>query len=157
MLEKVQPSVVTILTGIEAPRRQRISRDEALYRLYFGIPLPEPARGEEWQQLGIGSGVIVTANGYILTNKHVIFPPDLRIDGQQYLDALRLRVSIPGRDGHLPARLIDFSQDMFPCSVASAQWCLRPDRCKSSQDESDSKCRSGRSPSASSGTTASHR
>lgn len=114
MLEKVQPSVVTILTGIETPQKRRVSRDEQLYRLWYGLPpAPEPKAGEErWQQLGIGSGVIVSANGYILTNRHVIFPPDLNMDAQEYIDLLRLRVSIPGRDGHLPGRLIDFSPDM---------------------------------------------
>jgi serine protease Do len=34
------------------------------------------------------------------------------MDAQQYIDMLRLRVSIPGREGHLPAKLVDFSQDM---------------------------------------------
>ncbi len=114
MLDKVQPSVVTILTGIETPQRRRVSREEQALRRFYGFPpAPEPkAGGDRWQQLGIGSGVIVTANGYILTNKHVIFPPDLNMDGDAYIQQMRLRVSIPGREGHLPAELIDFSQDM---------------------------------------------
>jgi serine protease Do len=115
MLDKVQPSVVTILTGVETPQRQRVSREEqALRRLWGFPPAPEPKTGaDRWQQIGIGSGVIVSANGYILTNRHVIFPPEMgRMDGQEYLEILRLRVNIPGREGHLPARLIDFSSEM---------------------------------------------
>ncbi len=114
MLDKVQPSVVTILTGIETPQRRRVSREEQALRRFYGFPpIPEPKAGEDrWQQLGIGSGVIVTANGFILTNKHVIFPPDLNMEGDKYMDVMRLRVRIPGREGYLPAKLIDFSQDM---------------------------------------------
>jgi len=114
MLDKVQPSVVTILTGIEAPQRRRVSAQEQALRRFYGIPpAPEPKSGaDRWQQIGIGSGVIVSSNGYILTNRHVVFPPDMNMDGQQYLDILRLRVSIPGRKGHLPAKLIDFSSEM---------------------------------------------
>jgi serine protease Do len=114
MVDKVQPSVVTILTGIETPQRRRMSREDiAMLRLFGFAPPPEPKAGaDRWQQIGIGSGVIVTPNGYILTNRHVIFPPDANMDAQQYLEVLRLRVNIPGREGHLPARLIDFSPDM---------------------------------------------
>ena len=113
MIEKVQPSVVTILTGIETPRRQRIDPRVRAYYKSLGIQLPpEPKINEDrWQQTGVGSGVIVSANGYILTNRHVVIPPDSRVALAEYLNILRLRVSIPGREGHLTAQLIDYSQD----------------------------------------------
>ena len=113
MLDKVQPSVVTILTGIETPQRRRMSREDiAMLRLLLFLPLQLKTGADRWQQIGIGSGVIVTPNGYILTNRHVIFPPDMNMDAQEYFDALRLRVNIPGREGYLPARVIDFLSDM---------------------------------------------
>ena len=118
VVEKVQPSVVTILTGIETPKRQRIHPELRAWYKSMGVPLPpEPKINEDrWQQLGVGSGVFVAANGYILTNKHVVVPPDiertLQMPLADYLRILRLHVNIPGREGHLPAELIDYSADM---------------------------------------------
>ena len=113
MLEKVQPSVVTIMTGIEAPAGRRRLTDEDALRFFFGLPpaAPQPRGGDRWQQLGIGSGVIVSRSGYIITNRHVVIPPDLDMDFRQYLKIMKLRVSLPGREAPVLAELVDFSSE----------------------------------------------
>src|SRR5438874_10827470 len=71
IVEKVAPSVVTVFTS------QTVSRggsafpfsDDAL-RQFFGGQLPQ-RQGKQTLQ-GLGSGVIVSADGYILTANHVV-------------------------------------------------------------------------------------
>src|SRR4029450_610520 len=71
IVEKVAPSVVTVFTT------QTVSRtlapfpfsDDAL-RQFFGGQLPQ-RQGKQTLQ-GLGSGVIVSADGYILTANHVV-------------------------------------------------------------------------------------
>ena len=66
--QKALPSVVHVFTSqkIRAPRHPLI--DDPVFRHFFG-DAPEP-QGQT--KSGLGSGVVVSADGYILTNFHVV-------------------------------------------------------------------------------------
>ena len=71
IVEKVAPSVVTVFTTQTVSRTQVPFpfSDDALRQL-FGGQLPQ-RQGKQTLQ-GLGSGVIVSADGYILTANHVV-------------------------------------------------------------------------------------
>ncbi len=84
--ERANPSIVTIFTERVIKRDSREFRspffDSDPFRDFFGedffdrffrIPIPEG----ELRQHGLGSGVIVRENGYIITNNHVIEKADV--------------------------------------------------------------------------------
>lgn len=76
VLETATPSVVAVYTSrmVNATMGSRQVPD--LFR-QFGIPVPPQGFGnrapaERREQLGVGSGVIVSEDGYIITNHHVV-------------------------------------------------------------------------------------
>lgn len=73
IVDRVTPAVVTIRSArrVRAPRQHPFF-DDPFFREFFGGRFGEPQAPREQLQLGLGSGVIVTADGYILTNHHVI-------------------------------------------------------------------------------------
>ena len=65
---KAMPAVVNIFTAQQVKRPRHPLMDDPLFRYFFG---DQPDSGTQRRE-GLGSGVIVSEQGYILTNHHVV-------------------------------------------------------------------------------------
>jgi serine protease DegQ len=63
---RAAPAVVSIMAS-KAATRPRVQGEDPWFRYFFGN-----GRNPQPQQMGLGSGVIVSADGYLLTNNHVV-------------------------------------------------------------------------------------
>lgn len=75
VLEKATPSVVAIYTSRIVSARQSLTLPEFYRQFGRSIPRVMPEEGsnrERKERLGVGSGVIISADGYIVTNYHVV-------------------------------------------------------------------------------------
>jgi len=70
--QKAMPSVVNIYTSKEVQRSRNPLLNDPALRRFFG----EQAGPRAERQSSLGSGVIVSAEGYILTNNHVVESAD---------------------------------------------------------------------------------
>jgi serine protease DegQ len=71
--KKALPSVVHIFTSQEVKTPRHPLLEDPIFRHFFGDRPPEGEFPNNQQRnSGLGSGVVVSSNGYILTNYHVI-------------------------------------------------------------------------------------
>lgn len=114
MLETVTPAVVSISverrTSAASPMRQGDPGEDMLRR-FFNLPpqrsQPQPAdpQRERFEPEGQGSGFIVSTDGYILTNNHVVEGRHGMLDNAKNVEVRRIRVQL--KDGReFPAEIV---------------------------------------------------
>jgi serine protease Do len=115
LIEKLRPAVVNISTTTvtKHPRVQRGPRGQSphgtpdegfddFFERYFGRPAPEMP--EEFKGSSLGSGFVLNAEGYILTNNHVVKDAtDIRV---RLSDGREFTAKIIGRDALTDVALI---------------------------------------------------
>ena len=97
VVDRVAPAVTTIRSArrARAPRQFPFMMDP-FFRDFFGDPGAPPQGGQGRVVQGLGSGVIVTADGYCLTNHHVIDgAEDIRVE---FTDGRSFQAKVVGSD-----------------------------------------------------------
>ena len=105
--KKAMPAVVNLYTSKEVRTRNPLAEDP-LFRKYF----PELDRGTARRQTSLGSGVIVSPEGYVITNHHVIEGAD---DIQLVLsDGRRVSARVRGTDPESDLAVLKADADGLP-------------------------------------------
>ena len=81
ILKPAKEAVVSVYSAsvVRYIRQRGMDPREEILRRYFGLPTPDRPEPEEFERKfseGVGSGVVISADGYIVTNSHVITARD---------------------------------------------------------------------------------
>jgi Do/DeqQ family serine protease len=107
-VRRATPSVVNIFTSkeIRSPRHPLLN--DPLFRRFFGEQLPDEAQ----RASSLGSGVIVSNSGYILTNHHVVEAADEIEVG--LADGKKLLAKVIGNDPETDLAVLRVTSDNLP-------------------------------------------
>src|SRR5688500_18799566 len=114
VVKRVAPSVVKITTNTKAKRvnvagNQFPGFDHPAFREFFGGRVPEM---QQPPQSGLGSGVIISEDGYIATNNHVVQGADEVIVTMD--DRRELKAKVVGRDPQTDIAVIKVDAENLP-------------------------------------------
>ena len=116
MIQGVSPSVVNIYTTKTVRQTPMVSPlfDDPFFRQFFGAPFENIPR--ERREQALGSGVIISEDGYLLTNNHVVENADeIKVafaDGKTVYDA-----KIIGTDPQTDIAVIKIEGNKLPAMV----------------------------------------
>jgi len=107
-VQRATPSVVNIFTSkeVRSPRNPLLS--DPLFRRFFGDQFPDDPQ----RATSLGSGVIVSASGYILTNNHVVETAD-EIE-VALPDGKKLLAKVVGNDPETDLAVLRVSSETLP-------------------------------------------
>lgn len=109
--ERTVHAVVHIKSTVKG-RTQVVQEMPDIFDYIFGNPQPRQRRYESQPQVGYGSGVILSADGYIVTNNHVIEGAD---EIEVHLNDSRIfQATVIGADPNSDLALIKIEGDDFP-------------------------------------------
>ncbi len=115
---KAAPAVVYIFTSGTARGSRQAVPDDPVFRRFFGDSLEDP-RGPR-----LGSGVIVSAKGYLLTNNHVV-------EGMEEIEVLladgktRLKAKLVGTDPETDLAVLKVDRENLPAVAFGAAETVR--------------------------------
>jgi serine protease Do len=125
LVDKVGPAVVGIRTTERRAARGGPELDEDMLEFFrrFGIPVPnqpgrpgpkgaQPAPDGEPQTRGVGSGFVLSADGYVMTNAHVVDGADEVI--VTLTDAREFKAKIVGADKRSDVALVKIEASGLP-------------------------------------------
>ena len=103
--KRAAPAVVSIVANRST--RPRAGSEDPWFRHFFGN-----GRGPQTPQAGLGSGVIVSADGYLLTNNHVVEgASDIEV---QLVDGRQTQARLVGTDPETDLALLQIKLDTLP-------------------------------------------
>ncbi len=115
---KAAPAVVYVFTSGTAHGSRQQVPDDPVFRRFFGDQLDDP-RGPR-----LGSGVIVSSKGYLLTNNHVV-------EGMEEIEVLladgktRLKAKLVGTDPDTDLAVLKVERENLPAMTFAAPGAVR--------------------------------
>ncbi len=120
VVEPLLPAVVNISSSRVVTRQEpRSPFEDPLFRRFFGEQFGDDPTPEERRQRGLGSGVIVSPDGYILTNNHVVEgASEIQVS---LMDKRQLKATVVGMDPRTDLAVLKIpASDLTPVTLGDS-------------------------------------